>query len=78
MCEMKPMTEPPVSIQAVPWKGTAPPKNLLAIRLQAMGDVIITLPYLRALQRSLPGTDIDFLTRQEDGSIRRSNGSHAE
>ena len=47
-------------------------QNLLAIRLQAMGDVVITLPYLGALQRSLPGTDIDFLTRQEDGSIPRA------
>ncbi len=66
------MTGPPVSIRAVPWHGVAPPKSLLAIRLQAMGDVIITLPYLRALQRSLPGTDIDFLTRQEDESIPRA------
>jgi heptosyltransferase-2 len=65
-------TDPHVSIRAVPWHGAAPPKNLLAIRLQAMGDVVITLPYLRALQRSLPGTDIDFLTRQEDGSIPRA------
>jgi FixJ family two-component response regulator len=37
-----------------------------------LGDVVITLPYRRALRRSLPGTDIDFLTRQEDGSIPRA------
>src|SRR6202047_684067 len=66
------MTETHASIRAVPWHGPTTPKNLLAIRLQAMGDVVITLPYLRALQHSLPGTDIDFLTRQEDGSIPRA------
>jgi heptosyltransferase-2 len=66
------MTDPDVSTRAVPWHGVAPPKRVLAIRLQALGDVVITLPYLRALQRSLPGTDIDFLTRQEDGSIPRA------
>src|ERR1700733_3050749 len=69
---MMPITEPPVSIRAVPWHGVAPPKNLLAIRLHAIGDVVITLPYLRALQQSLPGTDIDFLTREEDASIPRA------
>jgi hypothetical protein len=47
-------TDPHVSIRAVPWHGAAPPTTVLAIRLQAMGDVVITLPYLRALQRSLP------------------------
>ena len=34
-----------------------------------MGDVVITLPYLRALQRTLPDTAIDFLTRHEDGEL---------
>jgi heptosyltransferase II len=69
---MKHMADPHVSIRAVPWHGAAPPKRVLAIRLQAMGDVVITLPYLRALRRSLPDTDIDFLTREEDGSIPRA------
>jgi len=62
----------PMSTPAVPWRGAAPPKRILAIRLQALGDVVITLPYLRVLQRSLPGTEIDFLTRREDGSIPRA------
>ena len=66
------MTDPHVSTPAVPWHGEEPPKRILAIRLQALGDVVITLPYLRSLRRSLPGTDIDFLTRQEDGSIPRA------
>lgn len=61
-----------VQIPALPWRRAAPPKRILAIRLQAMGDVVITLPYLRALERSLPTTDIDFVTRQEDGDIPRA------
>jgi ADP-heptose:LPS heptosyltransferase len=60
------------SIRAVPWRNAAPPRRILAIRLQALGDVVITLPYLRALRGSLPGTDIDFVTRQEDGDIPRA------
>jgi heptosyltransferase-2 len=59
-------------IESVPWHGPANPKRILAIRLQAMGDVVITLPYLRALQRSLSGTAIDFITRHQDGDIPRA------
>jgi heptosyltransferase-2 len=66
------VTDRPASIRAVPWRGAAPPKRILAIRLQATGDVVITLPYLRALRRSLSGTDIDFVTRQADGDIPRA------
>lgn len=66
------MTDRGFSIPALPWHRAAPPKRILAIRLQAMGDVVITLPYLRALKRSLSGTDIDFVTRQEDGDIPRA------
>jgi ADP-heptose:LPS heptosyltransferase len=40
--------------------------------MQAMGDVVITLPYLRALQRLLPDTVIDFVTRHEDREIPRA------
>jgi len=46
--------------------------RIVAIRLQALGDVVLTLSYLHALQRSLPGTEIDFLTRREDRSIPRA------
>lgn len=53
-------------IGARPWMGTTPPKKILAIRLQAMGDVAITLPYLNHLRYSLPpSTAVDFLTRKE-------------
>jgi ADP-heptose:LPS heptosyltransferase len=40
--------------------------------MQAMGDVVISLPYLRALQRSLPDAVIDFVTRYEDRDIPRA------
>ena len=46
--------------------------NVLAIRLQATGDVVITLPYLNALKRAQPGCVLDFLTREETALIPRS------
>ncbi|ANI88444.1 hypothetical protein A9P82_03470 [Arachidicoccus ginsenosidimutans] len=60
-------------IPAKPWLGNKPPKRVLAIRLQAMGDTVITLPYLNALRKSLPEeTQLDFLTRKEVDSIPKS------
>lgn len=55
-----------------PWRDREPPASILAIRLQALGDVTITLPYLCALKRELPGTDIDLLTRREDADLPRA------
>lgn len=55
------------------WTKTEPPKRILAIRLQAMGDMVITLPYLQHLRNSLPETTIiDFLTRDEVRDIPES------
>jgi heptosyltransferase II len=46
------------------------PKKILIIRLQAMGDVIITLPYIASLRKKFgEGIQIDFLTRQETFEI---------
>jgi len=45
------------------------PKRILTIRLQAMGDLVITLPYLQQLKKMLPGCRIDLLTREEVDSI---------
>jgi lipopolysaccharide heptosyltransferase II len=60
-------------IVARPWKETGLPKRILVIRLQAMGDVVATLPYLQYLRDALPPqTRIDFLTRQEVEDIPRS------
>lgn len=60
-------------IPAKPSEATYKPKRILAIRLQAMGDVVITLPYLQSLRNSLPAsTVIDLLTREETASIPKS------
>jgi len=46
--------------------------RVLAIRLQATGDVVITLPYLNSLKRLLPEAELDLLTREEAAPIPRS------
>jgi heptosyltransferase-2 len=66
------MTDSRSSRPAMRWHGSAAPKRILVIRLQAMGDVVVTLPYICALQRSLSSTDIDFVTRREDAEIPRA------
>ena len=49
------------------------PQRVLAIRLQAMGDLIITLPYLQYLRNNLPASiELDLLTRQEVESIPKN------
>lgn len=59
-------------MNARPWRSQEPPRSILAIRLQAMGDVAITLPYLRALGRSLPDAAIDLVTRREVADLPRA------
>jgi ADP-heptose:LPS heptosyltransferase len=70
------MTDPAPSdapkVGACPWRAASPPRRLLAIRLQAFGDVVITLPYLRALQQLLPDCAIDFVTRREETVLPRA------
>jgi len=52
------------------WKKKNLPKRILAIRLHAMGDVIITLPYLQHLRSNLPSyIRLDFLTLSECETI---------
>jgi ADP-heptose:LPS heptosyltransferase len=53
------------TILSRPWPDRIPPKKLLAIRLQALGDIVITLPYLQALRSILPATEFHFVTREE-------------
>lgn len=50
---------------AAAWRGVDAPRRILAIRVQATGDVAITLPYLLALGRALPNAEIDFVTRTD-------------
>lgn len=60
-------------IPGKPWKKTVMPKRILAIRLQAMGDLVITLPYLLQLKKMLPaGVTLDLLTREEVEVIPRN------
>src|SRR5262245_9107631 len=63
---------PAFSIRARPWGGSEPPARILAIRLQALGDTVLTLPYLNALRRALPHVTLDFLTRGEVADIPRN------
>lgn len=60
-------------ISGKPWLRNGAPGRILAIRLQATGDTVITLPYLQELRRRLPAaTRLDFLTREETAAIPRS------
>ena len=60
------------TMESVPWKSFIAPKKILIIRLQAFGDVVITLPYAQALQGMLPLTQFHFFTREEYSSIPRT------
>ncbi|HSR43189.1 MAG TPA: hypothetical protein VLL48_13470, partial [Longimicrobiales bacterium] len=58
---------------ARPWRREDPPARVLAIRLHALGDTVLTLPYLHAVRRLLgPDVTLDFLTREEVADIPRS------
>jgi ADP-heptose:LPS heptosyltransferase len=61
-----PLTE---SIQHRPWTSLKPPKKILVIRFHSFGDVVITLPYVQALQAILPLTQFHILTQKEYSSI---------
>lgn len=59
----------PAVTRARPWRRPEPPRRVLLIRLQALGDLVITIPYAAALRRSLSGTEIDLLAREEVAEI---------
>jgi heptosyltransferase II len=61
-----------LNIPCKPWTQQNPPRRILAIRLQAQGDVVIALPYLQCLRNSLPAAQVDFLTRQEVEDIPKN------
>jgi heptosyltransferase II len=62
-----------MNIAAKPRTNKRLPKRILAIRLQAMGDVVITLPYLQYLRNNLPtSVEIDLLTRYETNPIPKN------
>lgn len=59
-------------VRRKPWNNTHPPKKILAMRLQALGDTIITLPYLQSLKRQYPAIELHFLTRDEVSPIPKN------
>src|SRR5690349_304332 len=62
-----------MSISAKNWTKKKLPKRILAIRMQAMGDVVITLPYLQDLRNKSPAdVQIDLLTRNETNPIPKN------
>lgn len=62
-----------MNISCKPWTEGTPPRRILAIRLQALGDAVITLPYLQCLRNSIPiDARLDFLTRKEIEDIPRN------
>ena len=62
---------PTESFLSRPWRSSRPPGKILVIRFHALGDVIITLPYLQALRNVLPPTEVHCLTREECADIPR-------
>jgi heptosyltransferase II len=60
------------SIKSKPWQLVNSPRRVLAIRYQALGDVVITLPYLNSLKEKWPDLPIDFLTLEENIAIPKS------
>jgi heptosyltransferase II len=62
-----------MDISCKPWTERSPPRRILAIRLQALGDVVITLPYLQCLRNTLPvATRLDLVTRKEVEDIPKN------
>lgn len=58
-----------LKIRANPWRGDKCPEKILVIRYQALGDTIITLPYLQDLKRQYPQATLHLLTRKEVSQI---------
>lgn len=52
-------------IKSKPWKLDTPSAKILVMRFQALGDVVITLPYLLSLRRQNPSLQLHFLSREE-------------
>jgi heptosyltransferase-2 len=50
------------SISYKKWDKAIPPKRILVIRLQSIGDVAITIPACNSLRKLFPGSRIDYLT----------------
>ena len=72
MTAVRPINGNKETLRAVPWSGRIHPQKILAIRFQALGDVVITLPYLQALHSVWSSSQFDFLTREEFNDLPRA------
>jgi ADP-heptose:LPS heptosyltransferase len=54
------------------WKKSHAPKKILAIRFQALGDTVATLPYLQSLKHQNPEIILHLITREEVCAIPKS------
>lgn len=62
-----------IHIPARPWTRSNAPGRILAIRLQAMGDVVISLRYLQDLRTRLPAeTRLDLLVLRESSPLPKN------
>jgi heptosyltransferase-2 len=59
------------AIECRRWTRADLPRRALAIRLQALGDTVITLPYLQSIRRQYPGIELDLLTLARNAAIPR-------
>ena len=59
-------------IKAKHWNGNKPPRKILVIRLQALGDTIITLPYISGLKSQFPDSELHFFSRREVSGVPAS------
>jgi ADP-heptose:LPS heptosyltransferase len=61
-------------IDCQPWTAASPPRRVLAIRLQAVGDTLINLPYLLDLKRAHPGVELHFMTHESAAAVPKACG----
>jgi heptosyltransferase II len=66
-------TEHVINIPAKPWNKPHMPRRILAIRMQAMGDMIASIPYLQHLRDNLPADVLlDMMATEETADIPRN------
>lgn len=61
-----------VVVRSKAWNQKRMPHKILAIRFQAIGDLMITFPYLQSLKEQIPGIQIHLLTRNEVSEIPKN------
>ena len=59
-------------IPARRWPHATAPRRILAIRFQALGDTMVTLPYLLGVRRRYPDAELHFLTREEVAAVPKA------